>query len=165
MKLMRGYRGDARDPDTLKSHGGLAGFIALKLYFALIFLSISGFTNTSNKEVENHHIGSWDLVADYVADYCDETYELRDEGTQTVIRHPEISVGKYTFKKFGDTDFYVWAYTVIEYNNKPNCNGTFDTHLGEKILAYVKFKNNYTEMHIYSWPNEEAHIGGYLIKR
>ena len=22
MKLMRGYRGDARDPDTLKSHGG-----------------------------------------------------------------------------------------------------------------------------------------------
>ena len=107
------------------------------------------------------HIGIWDLVADY----CDETYELRTDGTQIVISHPEISIDEYTFKKFGHTGFYAWEYTVIEYNNKPSCNGTFDTFLGAQTLAFVKFRNNYTEMHIYSYPNESSHLGGYLKKR
>ncbi|TCI01894.1 hypothetical protein EZV61_16650 [Corallincola luteus] len=133
----------------------------MKLYLSLIFLIISGCTNTPAEDVKDYHVGLWDLVADY----CDETYELKADGTQIVISLPEISVDKYTFEKFGDTGFYAWEYTVIEYNNKPSCNGTFDTHLGEQTLAFVKFKNNFTEMHIYSWPNEETHIGGYLKKR
>ena len=54
---------------------------------------------------------------------------------------------------------------MIKYNDKSSYNGTYDTYLGEHSLAYVKFKNNYTEMHIYSWPNENAYIGGYLKKR
>lgn len=133
----------------------------LKFYIPFLFLIISGCTITTPEKAKNYHVGMWDLVADY----CDETYELRADGTQTVISYPEISTDTYTFKKFGDTEFYAWEYTVIQYNNKPSCNGTFDTHLGEQTLAFVKFKNNYTEMHIYSWPNESSHIGGYLKKR
>ena len=133
----------------------------MKFYIVLISLMISGCSSTPIEKSDEHHVGLWDLVADY----CDETYELKEDGTQIVISHPEVSADKYTFTKFGDTEFYAWEYTVIEYNNKPSCNGTFDTHLGEQILAYVKFKNNFTEMHIYEWPNEETHIGGYLKRR
>ena len=133
----------------------------MKLHIALIFLIISGCSSSPIEKVKEHHIGLWDLVAEY----CDETYELRTDGTQVVISHPEVSIDKYTFKKFGDTGFYAWEYEVIEYNEKPSCNGTFDTHLGEQTLAFVKFKNNFTEMHIYEWANEETHIGGYLKKR
>lgn len=133
----------------------------MKSNLLLVIVFLAGCATTVSDNSETRHIGLWDLVADY----CDETYELRADGTQTVISLPEISTDTYTFKRHGDTDFYAWEYTVIEYNNKPSCNGTFDTHLGDNTLAFVKFKNNYTEMHIYSWPNDNAYIGGYLRKR
>jgi hypothetical protein len=63
------------------------------------------------------------------------------------------------------SDFYHWTYRVVEYNEKASCNGTYDTYLGQFIVAYVKFKNNNTEMHIYQAPHEDTYIGGYLKKR
>ena len=50
MKLMRGYRGDARDPDTLKSHGGFVPKYLLEthtdgLHNALSALSLCYYLN------------------------------------------------------------------------------------------------------------------------
>jgi len=133
----------------------------VRLNGIFLFLVLSGCTSTSSRVDYNHHLGLWDLVADY----CDETYELKANGTQIVISKPEVNVDKYTFEEFGDTGFYAWEYTVVEYNGKPSCNGTYDTYMGEQTLAFVKFKNNFTEMHLYAWPNEESNLGGYLKRR
>jgi hypothetical protein len=130
--------------------------------FTILILTLTLISCSSTKKYDvPKHVGLWDLVADY----CDETYELKSDGTQTVISGPEVSVDQYSFTPFGNTGFYAWEYQVIEYNSKPSCNGTFDTHIGERTLVFAKFKNNFTEMHLYNWANEDSFMGAYLKKR
>ena len=129
-------------------------------YSLLLILLLTSCASIKNP-VSPIEIGVWDLVADY----CDESYEFKIDGTIKFVSSPEMTIDNYTLTKVGNDGFYEWSYEVIKYNNKPSCNGTFDTYLGQKTTTYVKFSDDLSVMRIYFYPHEGTYIGAYLKRR
>lgn len=129
--------------------------------FVLLLSLLLASCASIEKQVSPIEIGVWDLMADY----CDETYEFKDDGTLKFVSSPEMTIDRYTLTPIGINGFFKWYYEVIEYNKKPSCNGTFDTYLGQKTTVYVKFSEDLSKMRIYFEPHEGTYMDVYLKRR
>jgi len=145
-------------------HLPLSGALYAKdasLKYVLILSLLLTSCSSIDKPVTPIELGVWDLVADY----CHETYEFKNDGTLKFVSSPEMTIDSYTLTPIGINGFFKWSYEVLEYNNMPSCNGTYDAYLGQKTTVYVKFSKDLSKMKIYFDPHEGTYMDAYLKRR